>query len=156
MALTNTLAIDLSANTIISTTLSGVSTVDILTYTQSTNTITFGSRSAISISATDFLQLLSNVFVFQTAILFNFKPNQNAAFPYTSVTITESNATSHYDLTVQAGGGSPVINDSAILSGQTVQLSSRPAIHILNFPEWLQVYGELSRYQNSVRQFFGI
>jgi|HubBroStandDraft_2_1064218.scaffolds.fasta_scaffold164017_1 hypothetical protein len=160
MALVNSIVIDLSALTATLTSTSSGNPVETLTYSQATNQIVFSSRSPTNILASDFLILVTQFNLLQTAILANFAPSTFEATPFTFVENVETNSTSNNQWQFySAVGYSPTgrsVDYSALGSNSMVNLNNRQFNQTLNFPEWIYTLLAINHYRVSVGQFLNI
>jgi hypothetical protein len=157
MALINTITVDLSANTVVLSSIESGSTADILTYTLSLNTVTFSTRPAITLSGSDFYILMAQMRIFHQAIITNFNPNQFATIPFTGVNVNEVHVSfiTQWELEVSIAGASNFINNSASQGTNTVSLNNRTSSQILNFSEWQMVLAAFNHYEASLLNFLG-
>jgi hypothetical protein len=158
MAITNTLTVDLTANTITLNSSLGSSIIDILVYSKATNIITFQSRPSIVLSSIQYFSLLSDFTIFESAIINNFNPSTSQTVPFTSITRTEKfdNIHNKWTLNIHVHNAPSFIINIADYSSSTVSLNNRPASQSLYFYEWQLVLSALISYQNSLHNFFGI
>lgn len=158
MALVNTLTVDLSANTVTLTSTYLGNNVEVLTYSQSANTVVFSSRSSITVSGIDFLNFIAQIKLFQAAILLNFNANQFQTSPYTGVNINEVYVSfiNQWECQISIASAANFINHSASLGTQLVTLGNRSSQQILNFSEWIVVLSALNHYDISIKNYFGI
>jgi hypothetical protein len=160
MVLVNSLVVDLSALTATLTVTSSGNPVETFTYSSSTNQIVFSSRTLINIVATDFLTLIAQFNLLQTAILTNFAPSTYIANPFTEIENVETNLTGSNQWNFYSVVGySPTgrnVDYSAVGASTTVNLNNRQFNQTLNFSEWIYVLQALNHYYLSVRQFFNI
>ena len=159
MSLPSTITVDQAANTVTLNCLSAGNPVDALTYTLSTNTVSFGIRPLISISATDYITLATQIALFQSAIIANFNINQFVTSPLTSFTETESHVTTvhtnQWILSVTVNS-TQFINNIAEYSTQLVTLMNRTSTQTLNYSEWALTLSAINHYGISVKSFFGL
>jgi hypothetical protein len=160
MVLVNTLVVDLSGQTVTLTVTSAGSPVETITYTFSSNTLQFASRSLINISGTDFLTLMQQINLFQTAIIFNFNVNVITSTPFTEVqniedNITGTNQWEFYSVTGYSPTGR-TLDYTALGSNATVNLNNRQFAVTVNFPEWTLMLQALNHFKGSVQQFLNI
>lgn len=158
MALVNTITIDLVAGSAVLNSTSSGSLVENISYSNVLNQITFASRSDIVISGVDFMTLINQINILQTAILFNFSPNVSATVPYGSLNVKESHdiINGKWTLACTYGASPSAVNYSADLATITLDLQTRSGSKTLDFPEWIQLLSLLIQYRLSVRNFFSL
>lgn len=158
MALVNVITIDLVAKTAVLTSTSAGNGVETITYTNSTNQITFSTRADIVISGADFINLIDQINIFQTAILFNFAPNAFATIPFGSCDNSEVHdiVNNNWNLACIYGASPRAINYSGLGASKTVDLLARASPKIIDFPEWIYCLYALNHYRISIRNFFSI
>lgn len=160
MANVSNIVIDLGAQTATLTITNASTPVETITYTNSSNTVSFASRSMINISGIDFLNYLAQFLIFQTAILNNFSANIFTTTPFTEVENVETNnvggnSWNFYSVTSYSPTGRTV-DYSALGSNQTVNINNRQFTITINFPEWVYLLGALNHYNASVKAFFSL
>lgn len=158
MSLVNTILVDLSAGQVtLASTESGVA-VETIQYSMSTGEITISARTAITISGTDFMTLLNQIVIFQTAIIYNFTPTTIYIVPFNSWVCNESyiSFTNAWTLVCNENGGSQFIDYYGTQSNGNVELITRAANLTIPFSEWVQLLVNLKHYQVSLSNFFGI
>lgn len=158
MSLVNLITVDLSANTCTLNCTASATLVDNLSYTQSSNTVTFGITPGISLTGQDFVTFVEQMKIFQTAILTNFQPPQFLTQPFTEVKIDEHYISfiNSWSMVINIGGASAFVSDICDHATGHVALNARAAPQILNFSEWVMVLAEFSHYEVSIRNFLGI
>jgi hypothetical protein len=156
MALINVVTVDLAAKTInLNSTESGNS-VENITYSNVTSQITINSRSGITISASELIDLNNQINILQTAINFNFPGSNFSIAPFSSVDVTETNNTTTWDLQNKVGNGTNLFDYSAVLSNKTEILNKRTQTQTISLAEWLYIVASLNHYLLSVRKFLNI
>lgn len=160
MALVNSIVIDLGAKTASLTSTSSGSPVETITYSFSSNQVTFNNRSLINILGTDFLTLIAQVNLLQAAILSNFPVIQYANVPFTEVqnvqtNLVSSNQWNYYCVTSYSPTGR-IIDYSALGSNTTVNLNNRQFSMTINYPEWIYILQALNYYNVGVKSFFNL
>jgi hypothetical protein len=157
MANVNNIVIDLVGRIATLTITNAGNPVDTITYTDSTQILSFANRSLINISGADFINYLLQFAVFQQAILYNFSPNINTTIPYTMTQFVENNNTgnSSWDFYGVCGYAplGRVVDYSAMSSNSTVNVKNRQFTLTALFTEWLNLLTSLLHYQLSVRAF---
>lgn len=161
MALVNTILIDLSGQVGSLTSTSSSSPVETISYAVSTNQITFLERQSIVIAGADFLTLIIQMNIFQTALIANFSVNNFITTPYTVVTSTESNhspTTPTCTLTSVIGAApmEQVVSYSADSTTGNVTFNYRVFNQTINLPEWVNLLTILNHYRASVKSFLSL
>jgi hypothetical protein len=160
MVLVNNITVDLSALTATLLVTAFGSPVETFTYSQSTNQIVFSSRSPIIIAGTDFVILIAQFNLLQTAISTNFAPSLYSSTPFTEVQNAETNLTGSSQWNFYSVVGySPTgrsVDYSAAHATNLVSLNNRQFNQTLNFPEWIYTLTAINHYNTSVRQFLNI
>jgi hypothetical protein len=156
MALISNIVIDLAAATAVLTCTDGGSSVDVLTYANSNQQVTFSSRPTLTIPAVDFINFANQIQIFQTAILFNFHANVGAILPFSQMDVSESHPSGAWNLLITQTPGTDVCNYSATLSGSTVAMKNRPLAKTLDFPEWMVYLNGITHYAYSVKNYFNL
>jgi len=160
MANVNNIVIDLVAGTAVLTITNSGNTVDIVTYTNSSNNLHFVNRPLINISGIDFLNMISQFFIFQQAILTNFSANIFSSSPFTEVQNVEINNISgnswdFYSVNAYIPTGRTV-DYSALSSNSTVNIKNRQFSITINFSEWVYLLQVLNHYNASLKYFFSL
>lgn len=158
MALLTTIDINLIAKTAVLTCTVSGNRVEIITYTNSTQNVTFTKRDPLTISGTDFMSYTDQIKIFQTAIIFNFSPNQFATVPFGQCDANEIQdvGSQTWNLTVFSVDGSNVVEYSAALATLDVALIDRNPDKTITFPEWIETLVALNHYRLSVRNYFNL
>jgi hypothetical protein len=159
MVLLSTVTIDLGAGTAILNCQSDGSLCENITYDNSLQTITFVERGELFIPSLDYIQLSEQFKILETAIQFNFFPNQFATQPWNQVVTdnTLETGSGQWNLTMSSVVLDPlVIEYSAILSLNQVQLHKRGNPKTIEFPEWIACLERLKSYQVQLRNYFSI
>lgn len=158
MALVNNIIIDLVAQTGTLASTQSINVVETILYSAALNQITFALRPAISLSGSDFLNLVAQINIFNSAILFNFNVNPSATLPYGSVNNTETHDSVNnlWNEVCLIGATPRVFSYSADKNTFLVNFTSRASAKTIEFPEWIDCLVCLKKYQLSVRNFFNI
>ena len=158
MALVSNIVNDLSTGTSVLTITKTGNPVETLTYENSLKTITFSLRPTINITGVEFLDLIKQINIFQTSILFNFNTNINVSIPFSNVTSNENHDSLDvfWNFTFTVGPNPRVANYSAENSTKTVDLLNRAQPKTIEFPEWIYFLSSLKHYQISFRNYFSI
>jgi len=157
MAILTTLNVDLGANTVTLNSTFGGNLVNNLVYTQSTHSVVFAIRPAISISEIDFQSFLNQLRLFQTSILANFPVNQFATTPFTSVKVKEvyDPVLNLWELDMSINAAASFIVDSGALATRLISLNARTVPQVLNFSEWSMVLNGYNHYGVSLQNYLG-
>lgn len=156
MALTTTIVVDTSVNTIVLSSSSIDGAVETITYDAVTNQVTIAARSAILINFVEFLNLCDQINIFETAILFNFSlVNILTTKPFIQVASTELHdvGAGNWNLTCSPLTGSNICEYQATKSTLKFYMVSRDADVILEFPEWVLFLQSLNHYRLSIKAF---
>jgi hypothetical protein len=156
----NNIVIDLGAGTAVLTVTNGGNPVETITYTNSSTTISFSNRSVITISAVDFLSYLSQLVIFQKAILANFSVNQFATIPYTELQTLNNNNTGagtwqYYGVAGYAPLGR-IVDYTSTLANVNTTLNNRQFSLTANFAEWIFILQDLSNYYLQIKGYFNL
>jgi hypothetical protein len=160
MANISNIVIDLSSGTATLTITNASLPLETITFTSSTNQIVFANRSLINISSIDFLNCLSQFYIFQQAILNNFPQNIFLTSPFSEVQNAETNnAVGNSWNFYSVNGLSPIgrtVDYSALGANKTVNINNRQFPITLSFPEWIYLLQALVHYNASVKSFFSL
>jgi hypothetical protein len=158
MSLVNTNVVDLAGGTVTFDSLSGVTAVENITYDQSSNNIVFSIIPGISLSGTDFITLLNQITIFQTAIVYNFSPGSAFITPFTSFVSNEHyiSFTNAWSLTCNESSGPSIISYYGTQSNSQIDISERANPITIPFSEWVVLLASLNHYRQSITAFFGI
>ena len=154
MALVTTIVIDLLNSTGVLTVKDGVNFVETVTY--SVNSITFSSRPLISISVSDFLNLLNQINIFQTALIYNFSPViQYLNSGSNCKEINDINLNT-LDLTCTYGNTPDAVNYTGTKSTQLIKLQNRANPKTLTYQYWIDLLSYLIHYSKSIKLFMNV
>jgi hypothetical protein len=158
MSLVNTITVDLSLNELTLTSTNNSAPVETIQFSEANNTVTFGSRAAIALSSSDFMNLLNQLIIFEAAIIYNFNPGSVFMMPFNSFVSTEVNnvAQNIWTLVCNELNGPPIISYSASLSSKSVSLIARPSAITIPFSEWADIIASLKDFQASVGNYLGV
>lgn len=153
MALLSNIVVDQSAQTAILTVTKAGNAVETITYTNSTKQVSFALRADITITLIEFLDFISQVNIFQTAILFNYNPSVFLTVPFGSCNNTETHdiALSKWTLVCIYGATPRVVNYSCNIPALTVDLVNRSGAKAIDFPEWIYFLMQLNHYRQSLK-----
>lgn len=157
MALVNTLVVDLVTQTIVLTS-SNAGLVETITYSNALKQVTFAARAAINITGAEFIDLVSQINILQTAILFNFSNNINETVPFNSFNLLDSydSGANTWNLVCLCGSVPRVFNYSGIGSNSTVDFLARANSKTIEFPEWMKCLQAINSYRTEIRDFFNL
>lgn len=155
MVLVITITVDLAAKTVILNSTSSGNLVENITYSQALNQVTFATRPDILISISDYMSLINQINIFQTAILFNFIPSVIATTPFGSCENLENHDSiaNTWGLACIYGASPRVINYSCSGSTKLVDLIALGSSKTIEFPEWLYLLPALNHYKFSLTNF---
>jgi hypothetical protein len=159
MVLISNIVIDLGAGTAILNSQSDGILCENITYNNSLQTITFSERGELFIYSMDYIQLSEQFKVLETAIRFNFFPNQFATQPWNQIdgNNTLDIGSGQWNLTMSSVDLDPLIIEySGILSLSQVQLHKRGNPKTIEFPEWIACLEILKAYQVQLRNYFNL
>jgi hypothetical protein len=156
VALVTNIIIDLSAQTASLTITKDAIPIETINF--ASNQITFLERGDISISGTEFLDLLAQIEIFQTALLKNFPLNIFSTIPFNMISVQEINNSLDqiWSLIGLYGDLPNVVEYNAISSSTTVSLAKRSPDKTIFFPEWTYLLFNLSHYRASVKAFLNL
>lgn len=158
MALVTTIDIDLGSGTATLTCISDGNTAEVVTYNNTSQTITFAERGELTISGVDFMSLEDQFKIFETAIVFNYSPNQFTTNPFNQVLVNENQdtGTQTWNLTVFSVSDPNAIEYTANLNTLDILLHKRSPEKIIVFSEWIKTLLALSHYRLSVRNYLNL
>lgn len=153
MSLLNNISVDLGASTasIVSTISS--TTIESITYTNSTQTITHNIIPGYTLTKNDFITLVNQIVAFQSAVTLNFQPSA-LILPFNSWIANEHYITfiNSWSLTCSEVSGPTVVQFLAT-PGTGIVLSARAAAITIPYSEWLLLIANKIHYLNSVNSF---
>lgn len=155
MALVSNIVIDLSSKTAVLTSTVSGNNVEVITYVNSLQQVTFNARPDITISQADFLSFCDQINIFQTAIIFNFNPDVFAIIPFGSCNNTENHDSvlNQWNLVCIYGATPRVCNYSFVKATSNEVLTNRASSKTLEFPEWTYFLQALNHYRLSIKGF---
>jgi len=154
MALVSTIVVDLANKTVVLTATVDSASVDVITYDNNANQVTFDQRDGIIISFAEFLDFVAQVNIFQAAILANFSGiNPSSANPFTQIMINELHDPGQWNLTVSPHTDPDVVAYEGTKSSLKLNMLVRPSSKTLEFPEWQYFLIALNHYSRSIQQF---
>lgn len=153
MVLVSTINIDLGTQTAILTCSSNGNSVDVITYDNSVQEVTFDSRDGIIIDFSEFLSFCDQINIFETAILFNFNSNVFATTPFSQMIANELHDPGMWNLTISAHTDPNVYECQGTKSSQKMDIMPRAGSKTLTFPEWLYFLQALNHYRLSIKGF---
>jgi hypothetical protein len=159
MTLVSTVVIDLGAGTAILNCQSDGSLCENIAYDNSLQQITFQERGELFIPPVDYIQLSEQFKILETAIQFNFSPNQYATQPWNQLVLnnTLDSQAGQWNITMSSVDLDPLIIEySGILSLNQVQLHKRGNPKTIMFPEWIAVLSRLKAYQVQLKDYFSL
>lgn len=155
MALVSNIVIDLASQTGTLTVTKSAVSVETITY--SSNQITYALRADIVISVAEFHDLIAQINIFETALLFNFniQPALNGLISSINCTEAVDNVNNKCSLACIYGASPRVVNYSADLAAKTVDLQNRASDKSISLPEWNYLLLQLAHYNASLRLYLG-
>jgi len=156
MVLNSTINVDLGSGTIIFNAISGSDTIELITYDNSVQEVTFDARPDIIIQFDEFLNFIRQINILQTAILFNFTSvNSFSTVPFIQIIVNEFHDVDlgMWNLTVNAFTGPIVIEYQGTRSSTKLEMLERSSSKTLTFPEWQKVLLALNNYRSSIQAF---
>lgn len=153
MALLSNIAVNETGGICVLTVTKYGNAVETITYTDSANQISFAARLNINISVIEFLDYVSQINIFQAAILLKHNPNVFLTVPFGSCNNTEDHNVilNKWDLVSIYGLPPRVCNYSCDIASLTVDLANRANSKTIDFPEWIYWLGKLNHYKNSLK-----
>lgn len=154
MAISNTLVISQGSGTA-TLTLSGPSSFITVTYTQSTNQITFSAQSGYVVSGADKMVMINQYNNFNEAIISNFHPS-TSPLSWTQISFSE-NYSSFANLWsfTYSKNGTMVHQASASLGTGNVTISAATQ-QTLNWCEWMMFVTTFNHYGQSISAYLGL
>jgi tricorn protease-like protein len=156
MSLVNIVTVDLSGNTIRLVSHSGATLVEQITYSQSTKQITFAITPRISLNLVDFNNLINQIVIFQTAIVYNFSPGSSFVTPFNSFVSKENYIPISNSWTLQCNEmAAPIIvSYTGSHSLLNIALAARASAIQIPFSEWVMLLASQKHYESSINTFF--
>ncbi len=153
MVLVSTINVDLGSESVVLTASVSSDIVDVITYDNTTQQVTFDTRPGIIINFTEFLSFCDQVNIFQTAILFNYSPNIAATTPFTQILVNELHDPGMWNLTITPHTDPNIIEYQGTRSSSKVEMFERSMSKTLDFAEWVYFLVALNHYKLSIKAF---
>ncbi len=154
MALVSNIVLDLASSTVVLTATVDSNSVDVITYDNTVNQVTFDARAGIIIDFSEFLAFCDQVNIFQAAILFSFPSiDVFATTPFAQMLTNELHDPGQWNLTVTPHTDPNVVQYEGTQSSSKLNMIERAGSKTLDFPEWLYFLQVLNHYRLSIKGF---